>query len=146
MVKATNLQLDFSDRSLPVFEALASPVRLKILRHLSQSPANVQQLAEMLGLSSAIVTMHVRKLEEAQLICCTSLPGRRGRQKLCTFELESMSCDLPSKKATRGLRMNSPCRLAITRLYRPIQPVAWPQLTSRSASLTMFAPSWTRSV
>jgi predicted transcriptional regulator len=101
MAKATNLQLDLSDSSLPAFEALASEVRLRILRHLSQSPANVQQLADMLGLSSAIVTMHVRKLEEAKLICCTSQSGRRGRQKRCTFELDSLTCDLPSKRGSR---------------------------------------------
>jgi predicted transcriptional regulator len=103
MLHQTRLQVDLSEQSLPVFDALASPVRLSILRKLNQAPANVQQLASYLGLSSAIVTMHVRKLEDARLIRCASLSGRRGRQKLCSFELESLICDLPPLAAARRI-------------------------------------------
>ncbi len=93
------MHLDFSDQSLPVFEALASPVRLQIIRRLSQAPANVQSLAVALGLSCAITTMHVRKLAAAGLIRCTSQPGRHGRQKICSFELTELTFDLPPQQA-----------------------------------------------
>ncbi len=57
------MQLDISNESLPVYEALASSVRLKIIQLLSLNKMSVKELASELGLSSAIVTMHVKKLE-----------------------------------------------------------------------------------
>ena len=53
---------------LPLYEALASDVRLKILELLAEEEMNVKELAHMLELSSAIVTMHVKKLEAGGLI------------------------------------------------------------------------------
>lgn len=93
------MQLDFSEQSLAAYTALASTVRLRILRLLSQSPANVQNLAAGLGLSRAITTMHVRKLEEAGLIRCVSQPGKHGRQKVCYFALQELTVELPSQSS-----------------------------------------------
>lgn len=70
--------------NLPFFEALASGVRLQILEHLCQQPQNVKELAAKLSLSSAIVSMHVKKLEEAGLIKTQYLTRAGSRQKLCT--------------------------------------------------------------
>ena len=56
------MQLDISQDSLPVYEALASSVRLTIIQLLSKKKMSVKELASELGLSSAIVTMHVKKL------------------------------------------------------------------------------------
>ena len=57
--------LDWSKQSLPVYEALASEVRLSILKLLGEKPMNVKELAKALNLSSAIMTKHVKKLEVA---------------------------------------------------------------------------------
>lgn len=57
------MKLDLTDQSLPVYEALSSAVRLQMLRLLSEQPMNVKELAGALKLSSAIMTMHVRKLK-----------------------------------------------------------------------------------
>ena len=48
--------LDWSKESLPVYEALASEVRLSILRHLGERPMNVKELADAHKISSAIMT------------------------------------------------------------------------------------------
>ena len=56
------MQIDATEKSLPVYEALASKVRLQIIQLLSKQDMNVSELAQALGLSSAIMTMHVKKL------------------------------------------------------------------------------------
>jgi len=89
------MHLNLNEDSLSAYEALASPVRLQILRLLSQAPANIQSLATALDLSCAITTLHVRKLESSGLIRTVSQPGRHGRQKICSFELDELVVDLP---------------------------------------------------
>ena len=64
------MKINISEKWLPVYEALSSSVRLKIINFLALQPMNIKQLAQQLGLSSAIVTMHVKKLEAASLIRC----------------------------------------------------------------------------
>ncbi len=79
------MNLDLTETSLPVYEALASPVRLHILRLLVEHPMNIKELASATGLSSAIMTMHVRKLSEAGLIATQMMPGKSGLQKVCSL-------------------------------------------------------------
>jgi len=95
------MKLDTSDKSLPVYEALASDVRLKMINLLSKQEMNVKQLAEALGLSSAIMTMHVKKLERAGLIESKMVPGRGGAKKVCKLVTESIEITFPSKTACK---------------------------------------------
>ncbi|MBD2844151.1 helix-turn-helix domain-containing protein [Paenibacillus sp. IB182496] len=80
MIRATT-----EEQWLPLYEALASEVRLRILRLLEtrETPANIKELAAALGLSSAIVTMHVRKLEKGGLIQTRMVRRDGGTHKLC---------------------------------------------------------------
>ena len=66
---------------LPLYEALSSHVRLHIIDLLAVSSMNVKELAEALGLSSAIVTMHIRKLEKANLIETKMVRKQGGTHK-----------------------------------------------------------------
>ena len=50
------MQLDISESSLAVYEALASDIRLKIIQLLSKQKMNVKDLALELNLSSAIIS------------------------------------------------------------------------------------------
>ena len=50
------------------FEALASEIRLKIIEYLNEEEANVKTLAKKCNVSSAIMTSHINKLEEAGII------------------------------------------------------------------------------
>ncbi|MEO1772335.1 ArsR/SmtB family transcription factor [Candidatus Enterococcus ferrettii] len=87
------MQLDISNDSLPVYEALASAVRLKIIQLLSVNKMSVKELAAELGLSSAIVTMHVKKLETAGLIST----DRLGRSKVSSLKIDSITVNFPKK-------------------------------------------------
>jgi len=73
---------------LSLYEALASEVRLSILEILSQGETNVKKIAELLGLSAAITTMHVRKLETAGLIVSRRVRREGGTHKLCSLSAE----------------------------------------------------------
>ena len=45
--------------------AVANPHRLRILAHLADEPTHVSELARRLGMSRALLYMHIRRLEEA---------------------------------------------------------------------------------
>ncbi|MFL0252561.1 ArsR/SmtB family transcription factor [Clostridium neuense] len=89
------MQIDIQEKWLPVYEALASNVRLKIINFLSQQPMNVKELAEKLELSSAIVTMHINKLEKAGIIKSKRTRSKGGVQKLCSIALDSIEIKFP---------------------------------------------------
>jgi predicted transcriptional regulator len=91
------MKLDTSEKSLAFYEAMASGVRLQVIRLLAQRPMNVRELAEAVGLSSAIMTMHVRKLEQAGIIRTEMLPGRGGLQKVCDLAVEQAEIIFPNK-------------------------------------------------
>lgn len=81
---------------LPLFEALASDVRLRIIQLLAEKPMNNKDLAESLGVSSAIVSMHVRKLQRANLIASQLIRRDGGTHKLNSLAVEAIQITLPS--------------------------------------------------
>ncbi|KRL46737.1 transcriptional regulator [Levilactobacillus spicheri DSM 15429] len=85
------MQLDISDDSLNVYEALASSVRLRIIRLLSKEPMSVQELAEALQLSSPIVTKHLNKLQAAELITSE----RVGHKKVSSLRVDTIAVKFP---------------------------------------------------
>ncbi len=93
------MKIDISDKSLPVYEALASDVRLKMIHLLAEQEMNIKQLAEALGLSSAIMTMHVKKLEKAKIINTKMVPGRGGAMKVCSLATSKIEITFPVKQS-----------------------------------------------
>ena len=91
------MQLDISSNSLPVYEALASSVRLQILNLISERPYNITELSEALHLSKAIVTKHIQKLEDVHLIQCKRAPGKSGLQKLPTLAVDTIEITFPAR-------------------------------------------------
>ncbi|MCR2807963.1 ArsR/SmtB family transcription factor [Paenibacillus soyae] len=89
------IQANTDKRWLPLYEALASEVRLSILDLLAQNTMNVKEIAASLGLSSAIVTMHVRKLEAAGLVSTRMIRKDGGTHKMCELSEESIKIELP---------------------------------------------------
>lgn len=71
-----------SEENLPFFEALSSPIRIRIIEYLAKGDANIKELAQAMGVTSAMMTVHVKKLEEAGLIASTR---SRKEGKLCSL-------------------------------------------------------------
>lgn len=76
------MQVRVSEENIPFFEALASPVRIRVIHHLSQKDANIKELAEAAGVSSAIMTSHIKKLEDVDIVK-SQRSGNSG--KLCSL-------------------------------------------------------------
>lgn len=91
------MQLDISQSSLIVYEALASKVRIEIIQLLSKNKLNVKEIAEKLNLSSAIVTKHIAKLEAAGLIKTDRIPGKSGIQKVSSLKIDRIEITFPQK-------------------------------------------------
>lgn len=91
------MNLDISDKSLPVYEALASSVRHKIIHLLAKKPMNIRELSEAVGLSSAIMTMHIKKLDKAGIIRTEMQSSRGGVQKMCSLQVEQAEIIFPNK-------------------------------------------------
>lgn len=87
---------------LPVYEALASKVRLQIINILAHSPKNIKELADELNLSSAAMTMHVRKLEKAGIISSKRVKINGGIQKLCSLAIDRLEIDFPKDWIMNG--------------------------------------------
>lgn len=91
------MQLDISSNSLPVYEALASQVRLRILQLISEKEYNITELSEVLGISKAITTKHIQKLEAARLIRCKKRPAKSGVQKIPRLSVDTIEITFPTK-------------------------------------------------
>ncbi len=68
----------------PVWRALSASARLRIMEILyEQEDKSFHELACELGLTNSAITMHISKLEEADLIEVQVVPGKRGNRKVC---------------------------------------------------------------
>jgi len=90
MIKATP-----DNAWLPLFDALASDVRLSIIRMLAEQPMNNKDLAERLKLSGAIVSMHVRKLQDAGIVKSEMVRKDGGTHKMNTLAVPGVEVTFP---------------------------------------------------
>lgn len=85
---------DSLELQLPLFQALGSELRIKILKQiLSHSGLNVRQLAEMLGMSVSTLSPHIIRLEECGVIRTVDVPASHGVQKCCYPNMERILID-----------------------------------------------------
>lgn len=91
------MQLDISESSLAVYEALASDIRLKIIQLLSKQKMNVKDLALELNLSSAIISKHIKKLEAVGIIKTERIPAISGLQKVSILKVDHIDIHFPKK-------------------------------------------------
>ncbi len=89
-------------KSLRVYEALASEARLRIIDKLFQREMAIKELAAELYLSSAIVSTHVNKLQEAGLVTHQMKRVNGGTYKICRISTEYVQIKLsPPAALTR---------------------------------------------
>jgi len=76
---------------LPIFKALGSDTRIKILELLiEKGPLFMTAIAGELKLTGGAVTAHVKMLHDAGLISIEKRAGRHGIQKLCNINNEGL--------------------------------------------------------
>ena len=101
------IQANGEPRFMPLYEALASEVRWKMMSLLAEGELNVKDLAARLELSPSIVTMHIRKLEEANLIGSRRVRIHGGTHKLCFLKQHRIEIDLPASREEAKIREQS---------------------------------------
>ena len=69
------------------FDALADPIRRRIVEQLVRGSRSVSELATPLAMSLPAVTHHLRKLERSGLI----RSAKRGRVRTCSIEPQALS-------------------------------------------------------
>lgn len=89
------MEISTTSDALPIFEALASDTRLKIVNLLAEKEMNIKEMAEKLYMSSAIVTRHVKQLEEANIIKTERIPGKAVSQKVCSLAIDQLFIRFP---------------------------------------------------
>lgn len=87
------MDIDVSDKSLPIFAALDSAVRIKIIRLLSQQKMNVSEISKSIGLSSPITVSHLNKLEKAHLI----RTEKKGNQRIASLNIDTINISFPKQ-------------------------------------------------
>ncbi|WP_424766439.1 ArsR/SmtB family transcription factor [Paenibacillus sp. sgz302251] len=92
------MNIEVNTSNIKFLECFSSDTRIKIIELLNEQAMNIKELAEALGISSAIVTKHVQKLEEVSIITTESVPSTRGRQKICHLTLESATLQFRVKE------------------------------------------------
>ncbi len=74
--------------------ALASPVRIRIMRALGERSMNVGELAQELDIPMSSAALAVKTLEEAGLIMSEMQPGARGAMKICSRKTDTIAINL----------------------------------------------------
>lgn len=72
-----------------MLEAIASPVRLKIIHFLSQAPHSVEQLSLKLGQTVANTSMHLKKMQRENILK-TETSGQKRIYSLAQAELKDL--------------------------------------------------------
>ena len=80
------MRISANTKHMNIFQCLSSETRIRVLELLADKPRSVGELAKELGVSSAIMTRHVSMMEEAGLINCIGMPGKRGLKKECSLK------------------------------------------------------------
>lgn len=70
-----------------VFQAIADPTRRQIIDMLVDKPLNVNALADNFSMSRQAVSLHVKILEECELIVIR----KQGRERICEAKFEKLS-------------------------------------------------------
>ena len=86
--------IDDPDGLYKLAHALASPVRIQIIRALGEGSMNVGELAQKLDIPMSSAALAVKTLEEAGLIMTEMQPGTRGAMKICSRKTDTIAISL----------------------------------------------------
>lgn len=76
----------FMEQRRDIFQAIADPTRREILSTLIDEPKNLNTLAEQFSISRQGVSLHVKVLEECDMIAVS----KKGRERYCHIKPEKL--------------------------------------------------------
>lgn len=99
MSKILYLNAENEDTLYSAAKALASTDRIKILKLLYYNSYNIGEIAEQLNIPPSTAALHIRILEQANLINTEQHPGSRGSMKLCSRKNDEINICLTGSAA-----------------------------------------------
>ncbi len=94
------LHLTDIEAGLPVFKALSSEIRIRIIELLLQNGAmNMNELSEAVGVTNGAMTGHIKKLEECSLVKVSHEAGERGSRKICQVNVDKILVEIQDAAA-----------------------------------------------
>lgn len=97
--KHVELSIEQPEALYRMAHALASEVRIRIIRALGERSMSVGELAQALGIPMSSAALAVKILEEADLIMTETQPGTRGSMKICSRKTDTMAVSLMLEEA-----------------------------------------------
>lgn len=101
------MNINVSLENMDFLEVFSSSTRIRIIEMLDEKPMNIKDMAIKLGISSAIVTKHIQKMELAKIIKCDNIAGVRGIQKICSLNLDQVILSFKSNIKTETTSVHS---------------------------------------
>ncbi|MEK4435889.1 ArsR/SmtB family transcription factor [Paenibacillus sp. FSL K6-2862] len=98
------IQSNGESRFMPLYDALASEVRWRIMELIADQEMSVKDIATQIKLSPSIVTMHIRKLEQAELIGSRRVRRNGGTHKMCFLKQKKIEIELPAASKVTNMR------------------------------------------
>jgi len=98
------IQSNGEPRFMPLYDALASEVRWRIMELIADQEMSVKDIAAQIKLSPSIVTMHIRKLEQAELIGSRRVRRNGGTHKMCFLKQKKIEIELPAPSRVTNIR------------------------------------------
>jgi predicted transcriptional regulator len=98
------MNIQVTTANMALLECFASETRVRIIELLDAAPRSIKELAAELGISSAIVTKHIQKLEGAGFVGTESVSGTRGRLKVCRLIPDVVTLQLRAPAASDASR------------------------------------------
>ena len=92
--KHLELNIENEDELYRFAHALASPVRIQIIRALGEQSMNVGELSQKLEIPMSSAALAVKTLEQAGLIMSEMQPGAPGAMKICSRKTDTVSISL----------------------------------------------------
>lgn len=91
------MELDLSEKSLTVFQALASNTRIQIIHFIGNQKKSVTAISEHLNISKSITTRHIQQMEDAGLLGSERGIGINRNKKLVFLKIDDIRILFPAK-------------------------------------------------
>lgn len=90
MTKQRKRYIRAQEDNLTIFKTLASKTRLNIIEILRDKELSITELSEELGLSTSIITKHIKQLEKTDIVETYSEAGIHGLKKVCKIKTSEL--------------------------------------------------------
>lgn len=102
---------DSDGRFIDIAKALASEPRIRILEFLSNRTASVTEIAKFFDMPITTASLHLKKLEDANIVSSQTIPGKHGQQRIYTRLYDTVVLNLgknDSRKKSKRFRIAMP--------------------------------------